>query len=207
MAYYMAFMILGYLTGSVLSARIFGRLFRHQDIISGTKDGNPGTANAFLEGGFLCGILTLIFDVLKGFLPVFLCVRLEPSQNPQPIEFGLALVLCAPVLGHIFPLFYHFQGGKGIAVTFGCLLGLFPHIYGAEVLAFSFLFLSFIVRVTPHYLRTIAAYLLTMTLLLFAKERLALRIGFLMIGCLVLIRMHLSKEEKEACKVRVLWMH
>lgn len=207
MSYYFIFAIIGYLIGSILFARIFGFIFKRRDIITGTKDQNPGTANAFLQGGFFCGLLTLVCDVLKGFLPVFLCVRLEQMQNRQTIEFGLALVLLSPVLGHIFPLFYHFHGGKGIATTFGCLLGMFPNIYGAQALAFSFIFLSLIVRVTPHFFRTIGAFLLTLPVIFFTKERLALRLGFLLITLFVLVRMYLSKEEKEACKVKVLWMH
>ena len=50
------FICFGYLLGSILFARLFGLLFAHKDITQNTADGNPGTANAFLQGGFLCGV-------------------------------------------------------------------------------------------------------------------------------------------------------
>ena len=66
------FAVLGYLSGSVLYARVFARLFRKENMLEQSRDQNPGTANAFLYGGFWCGTLTLVFDLLKGFLPVYL---------------------------------------------------------------------------------------------------------------------------------------
>ena len=110
------YLLAGYLSGSVLYAQIWGRLISGKDITEGTRDNNPGAANAFMEGGFLCGMLTLICDLAKGFFPVWLFLR-----QADYADFTLALVLAAPVFGHIFPLFHHFQGGKGIAVSFGCL--------------------------------------------------------------------------------------
>lgn len=73
-----------YLSGSILYAHMWGRLLCRKDITAGTRDGNPDTANAFMEGGFLCGILTLICDLGKGFAPVwlFLCeisAEISPS--------------------------------------------------------------------------------------------------------------------------------
>ena len=118
------FIILGYMSGSVLYADLFGSLFGKKELYQNSADKNPGTANAYIYGGFWCGTLTLIFDLLKGFLPVFLYLQLAP----EPESWGLALVISAPVIGHIFPLFNKFHGGKGIAATFGCLLGLFPYL-------------------------------------------------------------------------------
>lgn len=108
----------------------------------------PGAANAFTYGGFFCGIITLFGDILKGFLPVY-CYLL----NAGGMSFNLTLVLAAPVIGHILPVFYHFKGGKGIAVTFGCLLGLFPDIRPALILAAAFIFFSLIIRIIPTLLQ------------------------------------------------------
>lgn len=68
-----------------------------------------------------CGTLTLICELLKGFLPVYLYLR---GRSPAECPAIFALILAAPVLGHAFSVFYGFHGGKGIAVSFGCLLGL-----------------------------------------------------------------------------------
>ena len=198
------FGIVGYLSGSVLYAKIFGHLFRHDDIVQNSKDGNPGAANAFMQGGFWCGIFTLCFDLLKGFLPVFFYLHMGKFYPTS--EAGLAVVIAAPVFGHIFPVFYQFKGGKGIATTFGCLLGLIPDIHAALVLAFFFIFFSVVIRVTPHWSRTMDTFWVTAALFLFSKERAAVKAGFLIIIGLVSFKLRLSKEEKEERKVRVLWM-
>ena len=85
MLYYCVFVIMGYLMGSILFAPFFGYLFKKRDIISETRDQNPGAANAFMQGGMMCGIMTLIGDIGKGFLPVFLCL------NIQNTSFGIWL--------------------------------------------------------------------------------------------------------------------
>ena len=69
MARELLFLVCAYLSGSVLYARVFGRLFG-KDVTLGSSDGNPGTFNAFQNGGFWCGLLTLLGDLAKGFVPV-----------------------------------------------------------------------------------------------------------------------------------------
>ena len=63
--------MIGYVSGSVLYAKVFGKLFCQKDVTEDTIDGNPGTTNAFLNGGIWCGICTLLCDLLKGILPVY----------------------------------------------------------------------------------------------------------------------------------------
>lgn len=184
----------------MLYARVFGKLFKKENMIESSKDKNPGTANAFIHGGFACGTLTLLCDVLKGFLPVFLYTR------TGVFPAGAALVLAAPVVGHAFPIFYKFRGGKGIAVTFGCLFGLLPNWKPFAVLALFFIFFSVILKISPHFHRTLCAYLcaiLGMACLTGHKEAL---LGFIIITAAVFTRMLLSKEEKEKMKVKLLWM-
>ena len=65
------YILTGYLLGSILFANIFMDMFHEKGAIEESKDKNPGTANAFLYGGFWCGLLTLLCDMGKGFLPVF----------------------------------------------------------------------------------------------------------------------------------------
>lgn len=199
------FVIIGYLSGSILYARIFGWLFKHEDITLDTKDHNPGTANAFMKGGFLCGALTLVCDLLKGFLPVFFYCRL--AQQYRAPELAMAIVMVSPVLGHMFPIFRFGQGGKAIAVTFGCLLGSAPDITAALFLAFFFVLFSLVIRVSPHIYRTAVTYVCaTLFYLWFGKLR-AVKLGFLFITALVIRRLASSKEEKGKCEVKILWMH
>jgi len=179
------FILLGYLSGSVLYAKIWGKLLCGTDITKGSTDGNPGTANAFIQGGFLGG----------GGAPVFVS------------DGWMALVLAAPVLGHTFPLFQKHHGGKGIAVSFGSLLGLYPYWMPVLVFAFVFIFFSVVVCVEPHFYRTIAAYLATLTGLFVTNAIPAVRYGFGMMTILVCIRMKLSTEERERMRIKLLWMH
>ena len=104
------FICLGYLSGSVLYARIFAILFKKDNMLDLSKDHNPGTANAFLYGGFWCGLLTLIFDLLKGFFPIFLYMHYGTAGSSHP--FATALVIAAPVIGHIFRCFTDFAAAK-----------------------------------------------------------------------------------------------
>ena len=199
------FILLGYCSGSVLYALVFARLFKKGDILSKSKDGNPGTTNAFLYGGFWCGVLTLCCELLKGAIPVLWYLKGQPVE-----ELGIwsvALVLAAPVLGHLYPVFADFHGGKGIAVTFGVLLGLVP--YWAPVLTFCFFFLfySLIVRVQPHFYRTIVTYVSMFVTLLFAWRTKGIVLGFGLICCGVLRRLHESTEKREKMKVGFLWKY
>ena len=198
------FFLIGYLCGSILFANVFCRVFRKNDMLERSKDQNPGTANAYMYGGFWCGTCTLCGDLLKGFLPVYLFTLSVPIP-----EMGLkyALVLAAPVIGHAFPIFARFRGGKGIAVTFGCLLGLFPHMLPLSIFAALFIFFSVILRVTPHFYRTIFTYVGTFLFLILLKTKITVCVGFLMIAITVCFRLHLSKETREKMRVRLAWMH
>ncbi len=196
------FIWLGYLSGSVLYARIFARLFRKEDMLEESRDHNPGTANAFMYGGFWCGFLTLICDLGKGFLPVYLFIL--HSTAPAPAPFLSALVIAAPVIGHIFPLFYRFRGGKGIAVTFGCLLGLYPVLHPFFILAFCFIFFSVVLKITPHFYRTIFSYAFSLVIMYRELDSDAVVLGFLLITAAVLLKMFTSKEERNKLEVKLL---
>ena len=191
------FAVFGYLSGSVLFARVISRLMG-KDILSNSKDENPGASNAFQYGGFFCGLLTLLGDLCKGFLPVWLFLR---TEEPPPL---LPLVLAAPVLGHAFPVFYGFRGGKGIAVSFGCLLGLLPIWQPLAVFIGAFLFFSLVVRIKPHFQRTIAAYLAGLLLMALTHQAGAVMLGFSLIAAVVLLRLHLSEEPREALQIQLL---
>lgn len=198
------YILFGYFLGSLLFAKIIAGIFHKDNMISDSADGNPGAANAFLYGGFFCGILTLSGDLLKGFLPVFMFTHWQPETVSV---LSVAPVMVAPILGHAFPIFYRFRGGKGIAVSFGCLLGLLPFWVPVAVLAAYFLFFSLILRVTPHFYRTFITYLCSAVTIYFLLGYNGISLGFLLMTAVVCLRLHLSKEEREEMKVRLSWMH
>lgn len=198
------YLLAGYLSGSVLYARVSSGLLRRGDVTEKSRDGNPGTANAFLYGGFWCGALTLVCELLKGFLPVFLFTK-RPPAPPLPGFFS-ALIIAAPVIGHVFPLFFRFRGGKGIAVTFGCLLGLWPQSTPFWWFAAFFLLFSTVLQICPHYYRTIVTYLCTAAAI-WLTGCCANPGGFLVIAAVVIGKLLTSKEKREKCRVKLLWMH
>lgn len=130
-------MIFGtYLLGSVSSAIIFCRLAGLPDPReNGSK--NPGATNVLRIGGRISALGVLLFDVLKGMLPVALALRfgLEPSE----IGF-IALAAC---LGHVFPIFFRFRGGKGVATALGTLIPFGMEISGLSLATWLITFLVF----------------------------------------------------------------
>ena len=196
------YVLLGYLSGSLLWAKFYGRLVAKTDITALSPDGNPGASNAFQFGGFWCGCLTLCCDILKGFLPVML-YRRGAADFPA---IGLAFVMAAPVVGHAYSIFHRFRGGKGIAVSFGCLLGLLPLWQPVALLAAFFIFFSVVLRISPHRNRTLVTYCCTALLMAVIRDCADVRIGFLVITAAVFLRILTSPEEKEKVEVKLLWM-
>ncbi len=111
------FILAAYLLGSLSSAIITCRLMGLPDPRSGGS-GNPGATNVLRLGGKKAAALTLLGDSLKGFAPVLAAVL---SGRP---EWVIAAVGLAAFLGHLYPLFFGFQGGKGVATAFGVYFGL-----------------------------------------------------------------------------------
>jgi len=110
--------ISSYLLGSVPSGFIIGALSGVD--VRNAGSGNIGATNVARLLGKRRGLLTLVADVAKGFVPVLLAEKLGMS------DVGIALVAMAAFLGHLYPLFLRFQGGKGVATAFGALLGVAP---------------------------------------------------------------------------------
>lgn len=205
MLYDILFVCAGYLSGSVLFAEVFSRLFGKNENLHSSKDNNPGTANSFMQCGFWCGTLTLLGDVLKGFLPVFLYFLL--GGNFRDFTLIKPLIFAAPVLGHVLPLFFRFKGGKGIAVTFGCLFGILPMWEPLAVFALSYIFLSVILRISPHRYRTIIAYILSAVLMIVMRYNSIVIYGFVIAAAIVILKHIFSKELSSKFKVNFLWMH
>ena len=123
--------IVGYLIGSLSFAVIISRAMGLSDPRS-YGSGNPGATNVLRSGNKAAAVLTLVFDALKGYLPV-LAVVLWGGQYGLG-EGTAALVGLGAFLGHLWPVFFRFEGGKGVATAAGVILALNP-ILGAATLA------------------------------------------------------------------------
>ena len=120
-----------YLIGSISFAVIFSKLFSKEDIRS-KGSGNAGTTNVMRSVGLLPGLLTFVFDALKGFVA---CKAGELifdyiSKNSDAVWavpiYGAYICGVACMLGHVFPIFFGFKGGKGVATSVGIFLVCCP---------------------------------------------------------------------------------
>ncbi|MEY4751582.1 MAG: hypothetical protein RIQ60_3796 [Pseudomonadota bacterium] len=114
---------LAYLIGSLSFAVIVSRVMGLSDPRS-YGSGNPGATNVLRSGNKKAAVLTLVFDLLKGLLPVAALNLWGDRWGVD--ESGVALAGLAAFLGHLWPVFFRFQGGKGVATAAGVLLGLQP---------------------------------------------------------------------------------
>lgn len=110
-----------YLYGSINIAVIISRYFNLPDPQTNGSN-NPGTANMLRTAGAAPALATFLFDVSKGYLPIMIAAHNELTVT------ATTLVGLVAVLGHIFPLFNHFKGGKGVATALGVLLSIEPLI-------------------------------------------------------------------------------
>ena len=126
--------VLAYLLGSISFAVLVSKIFRLADPRTyGSK--NPGATNVLRSGNKLAAVLTLVGDCAKGWLAVWLALRFDEQFALG--EAGIALIALAVFLGHLWPVFLRFAGGKGVATALGVLLGLNPILGLATLVTWS----------------------------------------------------------------------
>lgn len=118
---------IAYLFGSLSSAVLICRAFKLPDPRS-SGSGNPGATNVLRLGGRVPAVLVLVCDILKGTIPTYLGYFL----GIEPMHLGLVAI--AACLGHIFPLFFRFKGGKAVATAFGAMLPIGLDLAGLLIL-------------------------------------------------------------------------
>lgn len=124
---YVAAAVLAYLLGSIPSGYLLVRIFRKEDIRQ-KGSGNIGATNVIRSGAKGLGAVTFMLDVLKGYLAVVLCeIVLASVQTTATVRINaVAIAALFALLGHIFPVWLGFKGGKGVATAFGVFLALAP---------------------------------------------------------------------------------
>ena len=132
---------IAYLLGSIPFGYLLVRVFRKQDIRS-VGSGNIGATNVLRSGAKGLGIATLLLDCLKGAVAVVLAFQIaRHALLPTPAAFDLAAAAAvAATLGHVFPVWLGFRGGKGVATALGVFLVLSPRTIGCALLVFLTVF-------------------------------------------------------------------
>lgn len=127
-------LLASYLVGSLSFAVILSRVFGLADPRS-YGSGNPGATNVLRSGNKKAAVLTLVFDALKGFVPVVLCLAFGERVGLTPVT--AAWVGLAAFVGHLWPVFFSFKGGKGVATAAGVLMAWNPLLALATLASFA----------------------------------------------------------------------
>jgi glycerol-3-phosphate acyltransferase PlsY len=123
-------LIIIYLIAAIPSGVILSRLMGSEDVRQ-KGSGNIGATNVYRVVGKLAGILTLIGDIMKGFLPL---LAYKSWLAPTPTQLGVACAIA--IIGHCYPVYLKFRGGKGVATAFGIFLVLSPQAVLVVVVVF-----------------------------------------------------------------------
>ena len=182
--------IISYLIGSIPTAYIFGRLLKGIDIRK-FGSGNVGATNALRVLGKPAGITVLVLDVLKGFVAVIFLGDLVALRIPRIPDETLRIILgLSCILGHNWTVFLRFKGGKGVATTFGVLLGLALKIAGLKViLVISVLtwLLIFVITRIVSLASVLTAVTLPIYMLLFKQSRVSVFLAIIL-SIIILLR-------------------
>lgn len=194
---YIFWIVLGYLSGSLLFALWLPRWICHVDIRQVSEDKNPGTFNVFQHCGAWMGSMVLALEIGKAFLPVHMA-----SQAVDMGRWPFALVLAAPVLGHAFPFWNCKKGGKSIAASFGSLLGLHPLLLPAVLLAGCYLLFTLVIVINPHSMRSIVTFAVWMAGCGRILGPSVISLGCFLIGVTV-IGKHVKVYQGEKCSINL----
>lgn len=189
MIIYWICIISGYFSGSILFGYEVPRVLKRVDVCEISADGNPGTYNAFKYGGFMCGVITLLAELLKGSIPVYLCRK---YLGMNCVLFSA--VMAAPVFGHAFSVFHHGKGGKAIAVSFGVMIGLTPQMRPLLILILSYLIFSLILPIRDHGKRSIATFACFAVMSMTFIRMKYIVLGNIMISCIVVYKHVISNR-------------
>ena len=189
MTLWLPILVLAYLLGSIPFGYLLVRFFRKQDVRA-CGSGNIGATNVARSGGKGLGILTLALDLAKGLAAVLIARHFAPFLPAHPSAIPSTLAVAAGVLaviGHVFPAWLGFRGGKGVATALGVFLGIAPWAALASLTVFILLVLT--TRLVS--LASIAgAALIPLFALLTVPDRDPIFVGGLMFIALLVILKH-----------------
>ena len=171
-------MIAIYLIAAIPTGVVLARLMGGEDVRQ-KGSGNIGATNVYRVAGKLAGILTLVGDTLKGFLPL---LAFKTWLEPTPTQLGIASAVA--ILGHCYPIYLKFKGGKGVATALGIFLVLSP-----KVVFFALIVFILTVAITRYIsLGSVLAALSAPLLILLLNHPQSIFLATLFIAALVIWR-------------------
>ncbi len=180
-------MVISYLCGSVPSSVWWGKGFYGVDIREHGSH-NAGATNTFRVLGPKAGVPVLLLDVLKGFLPVRLLPLWSGAEPYSDIWTLLrVLLVLAAVVGHLYPIFAGFRGGKGIATSLGGVLALHP---GSALICIAVFFVVFLITRYVSLASLTAAVAFPLAIALVFHEQSHVLLGFAIVLCVVVFFTH-----------------
>jgi acyl phosphate:glycerol-3-phosphate acyltransferase len=167
--------VVSYLIGSISFAVVVSRAMGLDDPRS-YGSGNPGATNVLRTGNKKAAILTLIGDAFKGWLPVWVVVNYGASFGLDATAYTTAVALSAIAvfLGHLYPVFFKFQGGKGVATAAGVLLAIHPVLGMATLL--TWIIIAFFFRYSSLAALIAAVFAPFFDVFLFGPSRISLAV-------------------------------
>lgn len=182
------FAVAAYLIGSVSFAVVVSKAMGLPDPHT-YGSGNPGATNVLRTGNRKAAVLTLLGDAFKGWLAVWLASHFGPAYGLS--EAGLAVVIVAVFLGHLFPVFHRFAGGKGVATAAGILFAIHP-LLGLATMA-TWLIIAFFLRYSSLAALISAVFAPFFYVFLFGSSPIALAISIMAALLVLRHRSNISK--------------
>lgn len=142
---YILLIFISFLSGSIMYSYLIPKILKGIDIRKISEDNNPGAGNVIKYCGITLGVICIILDLFKAFIPVFISLKYLHIDN-----LALIFIAIAPILGHAYSPFLNFNGGKAIASTFGSFLALYPISNVALTFALILIFFKFFFTIKPN---------------------------------------------------------
>jgi glycerol-3-phosphate acyltransferase PlsY len=185
MRLWLPILAIAYLLGSIPFGYILVRIFRKEDIRA-TGSGNIGATNVVRSGAKGLGILTLLLDLLKAFAAVKIAAHFAPGSPGFPSDLAVAAGIAA-VLGHVFPIWLGFKGGKGVASALGVFLAVAPL---AALCSLGVFIVVFAITRYVSLASIVAAALMPVFCLLWMPDRSPVFVGGIIFLALLVISKH-----------------
>ncbi len=185
--YSIAAVVIAYLFGSIPTSVWWGKAFHGMDVREhGSR--NAGATNTFRVLGWRSGVPVLLIDIAKGFIPVRMLPNMSGLQpdSPEWMWLRVALVIAA-VVGHLYPVFSGFRGGKGVATSLGGILAVHP---GAAAICVAVFVLVFMVSRYVSLGSLCAALAFPVAVAVIYQETSAVKVGFAIALCVLVFFTH-----------------